>query len=292
MGVFAYYHSLNKVFEYIENNISSDLGLSVLSKIAGYSEFHFHRIFHSMTGKSIHDYVMERKLITAASRLLYDDVSSLTEIALDCGFSSSSCFSRGFKQYFQCSPSEYKHVKARARPVDFAKVVQRDFQPNDDYNNLFHIIKLMDIHVAGIGVVGLSEVWENPQIEQAYHRLFAWIRKNDLTNDSLKIIGVTLDTPEVQRISACRYYACAAVADPVEGEGEIVVRTFKTEGRYINFTIQRNQKNFADTFFDIADYLYGYYMPLKSLYPDNRPFVEYYEQQDGNIEITFCIPVK
>jgi len=287
-----YHSSLNKVLEFIDHNLSAELSLALLSKIAGYSEFHFHRIFHSMMGKSVLEYVLERRYISAASRVLYDKSSTLTQIALEYGFTSSSNFSRGFKQYFKCSPSEFKRNKDRARPVEFANTVFREYHENTNYGELFLIKFISDIHGAGIAVTGLSENWDNPEIEQAFQRLFEWIRKNDLMKADLSIMGLTLDSPEVQKLSNCRYYPCVQIEQNVKGEGDIIVRTFNTEGRFVCFTIRREQENFADKFFTIADYLYGYFMPLKGLYPDNRPFVEYYKQNAGNLEITFCVPIK
>jgi AraC family transcriptional regulator len=253
-----YYNSLNKLLEFIDLNLSGELGLNLLSKIAGYSEFHFHRIFHSVMGKSVLEYVIERKYIAAASRVLYDKSSTLTQIALDYGFTSSSSFSRGFKKYFKYSPSEYKRNKNRARPVGFANVVFKEYCENTNYNELFFIKYISDIHGAGIAVTGLSENWDNPEIEQAFQRLFEWIRKNDLMSNNLNIMGLTLDSPEVQTMSNCRYYPCVEIDQNVNCEGDIIVRTFNTEGRFVCFTIRRDKENFADRFFSIVDYLYGF----------------------------------
>jgi hypothetical protein len=72
----------------------------------------------------------------------------------------------------------------------------------------------------------------------------------------------------------------------------VSVRNFPTGGEYICFTIPRNRPDFTDTFFSLTDYLYGRRMIMDSLYPDNRPFVEYYRRAGEDIEITFCVPVR
>ena len=83
----SHYAGMNKVLAYIDNNLKDDLSLNTLARVSGYSEYHFHRIFHALTGKTLHEYVCERRIIAAAARLLYER-NSVPRIAFDCGFSS------------------------------------------------------------------------------------------------------------------------------------------------------------------------------------------------------------
>jgi AraC family transcriptional regulator len=92
MSVDIYQKQIEGVLEYIELHMDSDLSLEALSNIAGFSPYHFHRIFHSITGKNLHRYVLERKLNNCALKLLYEDCD-ITKIAMDYGFSSTSVVS-------------------------------------------------------------------------------------------------------------------------------------------------------------------------------------------------------
>ena len=104
------YSGLNKVLEYIDNHLAEDLSLPALSRVSGYSPYHFHRLFHAVTGRTLHEYVLLRKINAAAGRLLYDG-GSITKIAFDCGFSSSGSFTRCFRNHMHCSPSHYRRSK-------------------------------------------------------------------------------------------------------------------------------------------------------------------------------------
>jgi AraC family transcriptional regulator len=285
----SYYFGVNKVYEYIDANLAEDLSLGALARASGYSDFHFHRIFHAMTGKTPREYVLERRINTAASRLLYDK-SPITRIAFDCGFSSSSSFVRSFSQYFGCAPSRYRSDKERKRPLDL-KHAPKIYEPRPEWDALFTAAALPDLLVAGITVKGLSENYESAEIEDAFKRLFAWVVGNGLVWEGLKVTGITLDTPEVVALSECRYFACVTADARFRPDGEISVRTFPTKGKYIGFTLTRSRPDFADAFFARTDYLYGYYMPSIGCFPDNRPFVETYAQRGTDMEITFQVPV-
>lgn len=287
----SYQRQVEMALEYAEHNIDSDLSLETLSKIAGFSPYHFHRIFHSVTGKSLHQYILERKLNCCARLLLYDECD-ITRIALDYGFASSSSFARSFKKRFGCTPTQYKRTKERRYPLPSSKVALQEFMFDPELEKCFYEATLPELRTVCIGVTGLSEAWENPEINQAYEQIFTWLRENKRIGPGARICGITIDTPEVGDLSSCRYYACATVESYVHDE-RLAYRVFKTSGAYICCKISRGSKDFASCFFKHMDYLYGFYMRAHNLFPDNRPFVEFYERiPDGDIYIHFCVPVK
>lgn len=287
----SYYSSMNKVFEYIDNNLIEDLSLRVLSQVSGYSEYHFHRIFHAITGKTLHEYVLCRRVLTAASRLLYEH-TSITKIAFDCGFSSSSSFVRCFKRLMGCSPSFYRNNKERKRPLKPIDNKFKEYSKNKNLDSRFSITTLPDMHVAGIISKGLSKDFESRNIEKSFKNLFAWLSKSGFVKENMQVMGITLDSPEVVSFSECRYFACVQADESFRSEDEISVRTFHLKGKFIKFSLERTRADFAKVFFKITDYLYGKYMPSVACYPDNRPFVEFYTQINSAIMINYYIPIR
>ncbi|MDD2441249.1 MAG: AraC family transcriptional regulator [Eubacteriales bacterium] len=286
----SHYAGMNKVLAYIDNNLKDDLSLNTLARVSGYSEYHFHRIFHALKGRTLHEYVCERRIIAAAARLLYER-NSVTRIAFDCGFLSSSSFGRCFKQQLGCSPSAYRRNKGRKRPLNPTDSAVLRMIRNQEMESLFCLTTLPDLHAAGIATQGLSKTFSSSAIEQAFKRLFAWLARNHLVTANMRVMGITLDTPEVVSLAECRYFACVPVDEHVRPEGEISVRTFPSKGRYIAFSLDRAQPDFADVFFSVTDYLYGSYMPNRGWFPDNRPFVEVYSQAGPTVQIRFHVPV-
>ncbi len=97
---------IDKIIKYIRENLTADLSLESLSKIACLSPVYFHNCFKAATGKNVREYVEEQKLKRAANMLVSTD-KTLTDIAYLCGFSSQSYFSYAFKRKMNKTPREY-----------------------------------------------------------------------------------------------------------------------------------------------------------------------------------------
>ncbi|MCD7762593.1 MAG: AraC family transcriptional regulator [Lachnospiraceae bacterium] len=101
------YEKLNTVFDYMDKHYSEDLSLETVADVAGFSKFHFSRLFKECSGYNFYDYLCLLR-IKAAESLLMSKEHSITEVALLSGFSSLSTFNRMFKKKKGCTPSEYR----------------------------------------------------------------------------------------------------------------------------------------------------------------------------------------
>lgn len=104
---------INEVVNFILHNLSEELSLQQLADIAKYSPFHFQKIFKQVVGESPKQYVIRMRLETAAHALVMHQHKTVTEIALEHGFSSSATFARSFKNYFGNSAEEFRSVPSR-----------------------------------------------------------------------------------------------------------------------------------------------------------------------------------
>lgn len=104
---------LNTVFDYLDQHYMEDITLDSVSAIAGFSKFHFTRLFKQCSGQNFYDYLCYKR-IKAAELLLLNPETTITEIALQSGFSSISTFNRTFKKLKNCTPSEYRALCTRA----------------------------------------------------------------------------------------------------------------------------------------------------------------------------------
>ncbi|MFC1574326.1 helix-turn-helix domain-containing protein [Candidatus Latescibacterota bacterium] len=80
-----YQSRINRVMDYIDAEIDGDLSLKNLSAIAHFSPYHFHRIFHAMTGETLSRYIQRIRIEKAASLLVINPKKTIT------GISSSLC---------------------------------------------------------------------------------------------------------------------------------------------------------------------------------------------------------
>lgn len=102
-----YRDHINTVIKAIIRAPGEDWTTERLASLAGISPFHFHRIFRAVTGETMFAFLQRRRLVRAIE-LIHEDRFTLTEIALECGFDSSSSLSRAFRKQLGCSPSEYR----------------------------------------------------------------------------------------------------------------------------------------------------------------------------------------
>lgn len=98
--------TIERVIDYISHNLSADLSLEALAAYASFSTIHFHNCFRHSTGKTLRDFVEEKRL-GRAIELLGTTNMTLSEIAYECGFSSQAYFSYVFKRRLKRTPREY-----------------------------------------------------------------------------------------------------------------------------------------------------------------------------------------
>ena len=103
-------HSRNDCVEravgFIKEHLCEPLPLSRVAAAVSLSPIHFHHTFRSATGKTLRSYVEELRLKRAVN-LLSETDKTLTEVALECGFSSQSYFSYAFRRRMGKTPREY-----------------------------------------------------------------------------------------------------------------------------------------------------------------------------------------
>jgi AraC-like DNA-binding protein len=102
-----YSETIKHVLKYIDQNYMNEITLEKLAAIAGYSKYHFSRIFNQYQSMSYIQYINLRRT-RAAEMLLLDPSIPITEVAMRAGFSSLSTFNRIFKEIKHCTPSSYQ----------------------------------------------------------------------------------------------------------------------------------------------------------------------------------------
>lgn len=103
-----YQARMQRVLDHIDRHLDDDLELEVLSRVAAYSKFHFHRQFTASFGLSLHRYIQLSRLKRASYQLAFRERDSVTEIALDAGYEAPDAFARAFRQRFRQSPSDFR----------------------------------------------------------------------------------------------------------------------------------------------------------------------------------------
>jgi AraC-like DNA-binding protein len=91
--------AIELIKEYIVETGGSAVDLDELAKIAGYSKYHFLRVFKQQTGLTVHSFIDQERVKVAEDML--NNGYLKTEISEHFGFSSASVFSRWYSQHLK-----------------------------------------------------------------------------------------------------------------------------------------------------------------------------------------------
>ena len=96
---------LDGVIRFIEENLQKNLTVQQMADEAGYSLYHFCRIFSKGTYHTPYDYLLRRRLTKAAKEVISTD-RKILEIALAYQFESHEGFTRAFQRMYKLSPMQ------------------------------------------------------------------------------------------------------------------------------------------------------------------------------------------
>ncbi len=102
------------ITNYIDQHFSEDLTLEEVASMAGFSKYHFTRLFKMYTDSSFYKF-LNQKRIDYARQLLADPRLTVLEVATQAGFASLSAFLRMFKQLNGCTPTEFRAMYRKRR---------------------------------------------------------------------------------------------------------------------------------------------------------------------------------
>lgn len=108
----SYSPIIQKTIEYIETNLHEELSLENIAQFAGFSKYHFHRIFQKEVGVTVSEYVRYRRIANSANMLLYTD-KKIIDIAFYYRFETQESFTRSFKKYYQLPPGQYRKTMGK-----------------------------------------------------------------------------------------------------------------------------------------------------------------------------------
>ena len=210
-GGHEYTRRIDRVIDYLSERLDQPLKLAELAKVACFSEFHFHRVFRAMTGETLNDFTNRLRLEKAA-RLLKRTRQSATEIALECGFSSSATFSRSFRHAFNTSPTQYR----KSGKLKNSKICKELFPKNeyllpltDEEKKAAFPVEIREFPAWDAAYIRVSNSFEEGRVLKAFAKLIEWLKAEDIY-DRGTLFGMAIDDPEVTPKHLYRYEVCFA----------------------------------------------------------------------------------
>lgn len=96
---------VSKLIQFIREHFSENISLQDAAEKVFFNPAYCSRFFKKQTGKNFSDYLLQVRMEHAAE--LLKENKKITDISRECGYSSSGYFSRIFKEYYGCTPSDY-----------------------------------------------------------------------------------------------------------------------------------------------------------------------------------------
>ena len=109
--------SLSDVCAYIAEHFTDALSLESIAAYAGFSKYHFERIFGEYTGVTFYQYLQQTR-INYAQTLLSNPELSITDISEQAGFASCTAFTRAFKKSTGYPPSMFRMLNEDHHPLN------------------------------------------------------------------------------------------------------------------------------------------------------------------------------
>ncbi|MCR2762056.1 AraC family transcriptional regulator [Microbacterium sp. zg.B48] len=103
---------LNRLVALVEDHLTDDLDLASVASPLGTTEYHLRRMFSSLAGMSLSEYVRRRRMTVAAAEVLGGD--DLLGIAVRYGYGSTEAFGRAFRSVHGVSPGD---IRRRGGPL-------------------------------------------------------------------------------------------------------------------------------------------------------------------------------
>ncbi len=116
---------ITAAIHYIEANLGEDIPLQTIAAAACASPFHFQRVFYALVGASPTEYARRRRM-TLAGTMLRTSNKTVIEIAAELGYHSPNAFTRAFRQFHGCTPSDGRRPDVTLRSVPQARISSKE----------------------------------------------------------------------------------------------------------------------------------------------------------------------
>lgn len=269
----AYIERVNLAIDHVVSHLGEPLRLDVVARAAQLSPFHFHRVFQALVGETLADFVKRLRLEKSLLMMAHTRKPSLTTIALSCGFSSSSDFSRCFKQRFGVAPSAFD---IKAWRDTHAAELEATLPPSAEGLHLARLpcgsnpdgfrVKIRDLPARTVAYIRVLDPYTGDRVVKAVGRLMAWAERNALADGQW--LGYQWENPEITALEDCQYHV-AVEAEHFTPKGEIGRFTFPP------MTVaQVDVRGDINLELRALYWLYGTWLPTSGYVPDDHPSFE------------------
>lgn len=274
-----YEDRIRRVLSYIYDNPAGDLSLDAISDVAAMSRFHWHRVFHAMTGETCAEAVRRVRAFRAAS-LLQQSELTLEQIAAQTGFNSRQSFARNFQDQFGMTPAVFRKD---GRPQEISVLLRKG------------LWTMFDVEIRrspARTLVGQPHTGNYFGIGRVFDQVSSVFASRNLWAQSRGMAAIYYDDPAAVAEADLRSFAGIILADGAETPDGLD-RVALAEGDCAVLRFQGPYSGLKAAY----DYLYGEWLPGSGREPADAPPFEIYQNSPldtapEDLVTDICAPLK
>ncbi|MBS0190674.1 MAG: AraC family transcriptional regulator [Phycisphaerales bacterium] len=263
----TYLERVNRVVDHVVTHLEQPLRLEAMARLAHLSPFHFHRVFQAIAGETLSDFVKRRRLERALSLMAGTKPASLTRIAASCGFSSSSDFSRSFRQRYGVPPRAFDlEAWRREHLSELQSAMPRVDKLPARSNPDGFAVRVRDLPARFVAYIRVRNPYKGDGVLRAAKRLEAWARERGIADRQW--LGYQWENPEIVPLKDCHYHV-AVESDRFVPSGEVGCFRFPA------MTVAQVEIR-GDVHLELRalQWLYGSWLPRSGYVPADQPGFE------------------
>ena len=298
-----YAQTVQAILDYIDENIGGDISVAMLSEKAGYSAYHFSRMFTAEIGTSVMSYVTWRKLQFAVYDLTCG--KKVIDAAMDYGFETHAGFTKAFINWYGFPPSLCRlRLTAKPPAAPNVKTLKTKFTGGNAMQP--HIIELTPFSVVGYPARYAKENMKTTADAPTY-----WNTINLEYGPILEKLYDAFPKSKHCEISMCYdvdentgefTYMLGRGIDNLEDLARIepdMTRVDITGGLYAIFPTPPVADSYIQTAQDTWNEVFLHWLPQSEFeFDDSRHEFEYHDHRDhgwyfgGKLQIDICVPIR
>ncbi|NLX77170.1 MAG: AraC family transcriptional regulator [Clostridiaceae bacterium] len=266
-----YKEHIQKAIDFIEDNLKHDISLSECARAAGYSLYHFLRIFREVTGLTPADYIRKRRLTEIIKKM--NGSKNISDIAFEYGFNSKENFTRAFKTEHHILPGEYKSA---GNSLKLYEKLSLDVKP-------FYITpELVRLEPFSLTVY---------RSDEEYPPHF-WNKYNCRKLSKKLTEGKTVSDYGVSEYNGKLNYYIGVRTEHAEGDTSGTVNIIIPGGLYAVFTTPlSNTFDFVSTIHRTWQFILNVWLPDSGYVHGDTPAFEVYNEKSRSFQEEIYIPV-
>ncbi len=272
---------------YINNHIQTDINIDQLAYDFKISKYHLHRIFKEQMGSNIYETIKSIRLQKASNLLITNKYSTISEVAMMCGYSSQTSFIRAFKARFEQTPKFWRNGGYKIYSNKILSASSTASISSADFSHLEpKIVKTKRKTVYYIRQKGY-----NKKAMYIWQKMMAWVYTNDIKQ--YEQIGVYHDNPIITPLDQCSYVVCISPKNNIKLKNtslpsfemyEGICATFEVEGKYGDIL-------------KLIQWVYHHWLPNSGFETTTIPSYSimhknHFLSDDSNFKITYYVPIR